>query len=501
MAIAASTMSRPVRNRADDRALLIILVFAALLRIALMPATMMFHHPDELWQYVEPAYGVVTGRWIETWEYRFGIRSWLVPLALAGPEAIGHALAPRSDLHLLLVRAMMGACSLLLPWSFFRLGQRIGRPHAWIAGVVGASWFEIVYFADRPLTDAIALWLVAPALLMAARLRDGSRRAGLFAGVLLALTFSVRFQLAPALGLIALWGCGRRWQQGWAPFLIGATIGIGIDALADLVMGQTPFLWIARNLSMNLLHSRAASYGTAPAWWYAAEMARVWLLALPLLLVLALVGARRDPVFLIAALCLIAFHSAIAHKEYRFILLATTLLVLLAAIGTGDLVARAARGQPARRIRWSAMACAAWMLFSAALALGDPLHDSWRVTAARSRLLVQAGQVPGVCGVGIYRPAPAPGAADALINRPVPVYLFDAPSAPVDMLAHRPAFNVMIASRADGVPAGPAYRVLRCAEPEPGGPGAGCLFVRSGGCDGRGAEAFRYNAVLRAEGN
>jgi hypothetical protein len=488
-------------DRADRRALLLILLLAAALRAALVPATLSFHHPDELWQYIEPAYGLVTGHWVQTWEYRFGIRSWLVPLALVAPEGIGHALAPRSELHLLLVRALMGVFSLLLPWAFFRLGERIGRPHAWIAGVAGASWVEIVMFADRPLSDAIALWLIAPALLTGARLRDGDRRAGVAAGALMALAFAVRFQLAPALGLFALWACGRRWRLGWAPFLLGVAIGLGIDALADLAMGQPPFLWIVCNVTMNLFQSRAAGYGTEPFWWYPAEIWRAWQVLLLLILPLALVGARRYPVFLLAGVALIAFHSVIAHKEYRFILLATTLLILLAAIGTGDVVERLARARPGRKARLIAIACLAWLGFSVLAGLGVLLRDG-RAPEGRGYLLVSAGKVPGVCGIALYRPTIAPSAADALINHPAaPPYLFDGPRAGADMLGHRTAFNVLIAARTEGSRLGPAYRRSVCAEMRPGDPVPTCLFVRPGGCDGRDAESFGYNAVLRALGD
>jgi hypothetical protein len=49
-------------------------------------------------------------------------------------------------------------------------------------------------------------------------------------------------------------------------------------------------------------------------------------------------GARRYPVLLALALIVFAMHSAIAHKEYRFVLLGTTSLILLAALGSVDIL-------------------------------------------------------------------------------------------------------------------------------------------------------------------
>lgn len=80
------------------RVLLAIVLVALVVRVA-VAALPIVHHEDEIWQYLEPAYGAVTGRWIETWDIREGIRSWLMPVLLMPGVALGHALAPRSGLQ------------------------------------------------------------------------------------------------------------------------------------------------------------------------------------------------------------------------------------------------------------------------------------------------------------------------------------------------------------------------------------------------------------------
>ena len=67
-----------------------LLSLAALLRALNFDAFAM-HHPDEVLQYIEPAYRLLTGDGIVTWEYRYGMRSWLLPWLLAGPMALGQA--------------------------------------------------------------------------------------------------------------------------------------------------------------------------------------------------------------------------------------------------------------------------------------------------------------------------------------------------------------------------------------------------------------------------
>src|SRR3546814_19543031 len=63
-----------------------IMVLGIVLRIA---ATwpMSMHHPDEVIQYLEQAHRLVFGYGVITWEYRYGMRQWLLPLLQIGRES------------------------------------------------------------------------------------------------------------------------------------------------------------------------------------------------------------------------------------------------------------------------------------------------------------------------------------------------------------------------------------------------------------------------------
>src|SRR5579872_4934988 len=51
-------------------------------------------HPDEIFQYLEPAWRLLGHDGIVTWEWRYGIRGWFLPTLLAGPVALGDLVAP-----------------------------------------------------------------------------------------------------------------------------------------------------------------------------------------------------------------------------------------------------------------------------------------------------------------------------------------------------------------------------------------------------------------------
>ena len=113
-----------------------ILVLALAIRLALSAQTIIFP-ADEMWQYIEPAWGLITGHWIETWEFHAGIRGWLIPMILTPALWLGHVLAPNWPLHLWLLRAMLSLASLGVAAGFHDMGANVSPRHGMVAGVVG----------------------------------------------------------------------------------------------------------------------------------------------------------------------------------------------------------------------------------------------------------------------------------------------------------------------------------------------------------------------------
>ncbi|MEE7548470.1 4-amino-4-deoxy-L-arabinose transferase, partial [Xanthomonas sp. Kuri4-1] len=180
-----------------------VLAGALLLRLlALWPVN--FHHPDEVWQYLEPAHHLAFGRWVVAWEYRDGIRTWLIPALLALPMTLGDALAPAGPLYLLLPRLLLVLLSLSVVACATAMGLRLSRLHGAMAGFATAVWAELVYFAPRAMSEPVSLALFFPAALLLTR-APARRTPGVYlaAGLLLGLCFSARFQLR------AIPACGR----------------------------------------------------------------------------------------------------------------------------------------------------------------------------------------------------------------------------------------------------------------------------------------------------
>lgn len=484
------------------RALVPILGVALVFRLAMASQTIV-HQPDEIWQYLEPAWGRLTGHWIVAWEFHEGIRGWLVPMLLTPSLALGHAIAPDTMLHLWLTRGLLGLLSLGVVASFFAMGERISRQHAIVAGWVGAVWVEIFYFAARPSGEGIALSLAMPALYLAMRLRErpSIRLAGIL-GLLLGLTFIVRFQYAPALALIGLLAVSGDPRRTLLPLAGGSLVAIALGALADMAAGAPPLLWLWRNFAINLGENRSASFGTQPPWWFVTQIGATWHIAMLVLLPSLLTGARRFPFVALIALVVIASHSLIPHKEYRFVILAIALGIFLAAIGSVDLwKALAGRWRVAERINATIALCVLWFLLSAVVGATKPFSAYWGNGRAANTMLAKAGRTPGICGLALFQEPDLPMANYTYLNRSVPVMLLEGRRSAASAQAMAPAFNVIIAPRLSAPELPASYRQVECLQPHKAPEKQKfCLLMRPGACTMPPGD-FDYNTVLRRLGH
>lgn len=484
-------------QRRIDPALAGMMLLALAIRLPIAWYTV-YHHPDEIWQYIEPAYGLVTGDWIRTWDIRLGIRSWLIPLAMLPPVWIGHVLDPAGELHLLLPRIAMAFASLGTVWAAWVLGERAGRQHAIAAAFVTAIWVDFAYFAARPSSDSFAALAILPGLVLLVRFRDGGvRRDAWLGGFLLGLGFIARFPLGPALAIPFLWAGRLEIRRAWVPLAGGAICGVLVDVAANAVMGQLPLLWIYNNVFANVVANRSHAYGVEAADWYLRVLAWQWQFAALLIIPSLIFGAKRYPVLLATALMVIAVHSGIGHKEYRFILFGVMLIVLLAAIGSVDLLKWLARkGQKSVPKRRFALLLVLWMAFSVHLGAVQPFAINWTIGQAPLKAMRTAASEPGLCGVATYRIRDVPFMSRAMLNRNVPALLLDGPASA--SLAH-PRYNVAIApiEHLGELPA--AYRFAGCMSPTaPVFEQQYCVAVRAGPCT-EPAGVFDYNRQLIAK--
>ncbi len=492
-----------------------ILLLALTLRViaAFQPG---FHHPDAIYQYLEPAYRLVTGQGVVTWEWRVGMRSWLLPALLAGPVALGNAIDPHGEMALVLPRICMGVASLGIVWAAWRHGMRHSRDTGVIAAFVAAIWFEFIHLGVQTLAEPLATACFMVASVFLAERGDGgrdTRRGDMASGALLVAMVLLRPHYAPA-GLVLLafswWPLRHRPLAALRDLIPFFASGIAVAALAggiDWVAGGQPFAWIIENARQNVVENVAARYGTAPPLALIAWLIAMWQWWIVPIAIGVRFGWRKAPALVIAAAVTIALHSLIGHKEYRFIFLSVTSLIIVSTIGWGVILDELRRRWPHRARPALTLTMLGWGIASILLAFGPDAREQRDFGVDGSRMYATMRADPRVCGIAILNRASfADFPGQVGLGRDISQSMFwgKGPThrnehAWAEAAAHGSAFNRILASSPHRGKLPPGYRELQCGAPGTDGE-ALCLYGRAGGCTPDPQSPYEMNRALVAEG-
>lgn len=455
-----------------------LLTMAVILRIVAFNAYSA-HHPDETIQYLEQAHRIVFGYGVVPWEFRYFIRSWLIPLMLVPSMALGEWINPGGTLYLILPRAMIAALNFAPVIAAWYLGARLSRQHAIVAMAVAAIWVECVYFSVQTLSEslAVACFLTAAALIHA-KARMGAIIA---AGALMALAGLMRFQFGPAIAVYGILIAGKDLRL-WKGLVVGGLPVVIGGAAIDIAMGLSPYQWIVTNYQQNIIEGRMKRIGGVSHWTYAQAVVEYWKWGLFILVPLAAMAWRENRALMIAALVNILVHQFIGHKEYRYLWLSMHIVLLVAAMGSVNLLRLAGerrgwRVAPGRAL--SAALVLAWGAGSLALAMTPTYRLDWRKSGDPSRLAAAALADPQVCGIAVPRKKYALFGY-ALLHENKPVFLLR-PTGPESLAtpgAAASGFNAALAWSNDPGPASGWHKVT-C---KGGVRDRICLYRRAGGC-------------------
>ncbi len=490
---APATGAAPLSSFAR-RALFSLLAAAVILRVSLALALPNMLWFDEVIETLEQGHRLAFGYGLVPWEFRTGTRSWIFPALLAAIMRPAAALGPGAFGYLAGVALALSALSMAPVLAAFAWARRDGDVPALVAASVLATWFELVYLAPKAFSEVAAAHALVLALLLSTAPGDSSAAGGvprspgggwkgarpIAAGALLALAALVRVQLAPA--VVVAWITSPTLRRRWRGVAVGALVAVALAAAVDWVTWGGPLVSYWRNVRVNLLQEKSSVYGVLPWWAYGAMAAKVWGWWAPLLLALAAMGARRRPALLAVAAAVVLPHLPIPHKEYRFAYPAVMLVVLLAGLGTAEVVAWVGRrGDRARRLA-AAGALAAWLAASAGRGYGfdnartlqdlPPGPNHWIALNGALRACRAASLLEDPCGVALLRLPWTETGAYAYLHQDVPLYeIADA----AELARRGPSFDVAIGWFERGEDPGP-FRPVRCFR------GGTCVFRRPGGC-------------------
>ncbi|HKQ45594.1 MAG TPA: hypothetical protein VJS47_09390 [Rhizomicrobium sp.] len=468
-----------LRGQSQNQLLAGALIFAAgfLLRFLPLALHLSVAQGDEIFQGPEAAHRLVFGYGLVPWEFAYGTRSWIVALLAAGPMAIAKQWGAGPELYLPLITALFASLGALTGLGVFLKARNFYGPAGAAAAAIAAScWIDNIYFGGRTLSEPLAAHLLILAVLVAG---PGVVRPAYLAlgGFLAGAAFVTRLQIAPAIALLWLWPGVTK--QRFLLLSLGAAVALAGNALVDILTYGAPFAPLWGNLKFNFLLNGAASFGVSPWSEYLRFLAYNWGASGVVFMGLALLGARRMPIFLVMAGVILAAHMLIGHKEYRFIFPAIAMLAILAGFGLVELTRILAHGLDADRLKpapaWLCLIVGlCWAGITFLNVIGRNYDQHWRRSSDFLAAELKLSRMPGVCGVGFDAIFAWTGGYTYL-HRPIPIYDFLNADRLTEITG---AANVLVADKTSPTLTDPysPYRRQQCF-------GQKCIYLRPGRCE------------------
>jgi hypothetical protein len=322
-------------------------------------------HPDEIHQWIEPAWRWIWHYGTRSQEWYLGLRNVLGPGLVAAVVAPAHALRLSAPLTLAVVHVVTALASLrALVALHAHLVRRTSAGSAELAVALLACSVPFANLAFRPMGESLSL---VAALCALAAFDAAPFRLGLWLGAAFVLRYpSGLLIVAPALALLL-----RRDPRAVARALVGLALPLAALGLADRLFWGAAFHSVRAYLQFNLVDDRARlDFGARPAWFYLA--------CLPLLvpagawLALGSLDRRRLGLAAATAAVYLAGMSAIAHKEFRFALVAVPLVTAALVAARPAWTPAQRRGALALTAAQSAVALA--VLYLSGYCQGDPMR-------------------------------------------------------------------------------------------------------------------------------
>lgn len=312
-------------------------------------------HPDEVFQYMEPAAWHRWGIGAAAWEWARGLRSWVLP-ALNGAffEIFGWlGISAKSSMVSLLAVYSLAALPVIAVVARALLGPT-GRQHQAMAlGVwiyLGCAP-SLLAFAPHVLSELVSAYALVIAYAMASgrtwwRAGHPSTGRAIALGAWSACALGLRVSLGPVALLPLLMPLvGRHWRALLQAVAAFAAIVL-LFGTVDLLTWGAPFHSYIEYLRFNLFDHGADQFGVAPWHWYLQVFrAGYGSVALAYLLFCNLLLLRRTWMWTAGGALLVLMLSTQPHKETRFVLAALWLLSVPAAYATGILCTWAARAR------------------------------------------------------------------------------------------------------------------------------------------------------------
>lgn len=389
---------------------------------------------DEIFQTLEQAHRVAFGYGLVPWEFKDGARSWLLPGVIAGAMKVLSAVGLTSGAGLAaavkLIFALLSAAAF---YPALRMADAWGgRTAVVVLGFCAIAFPANLIYGSRAMAEVASapaltwgLWLLwswgmGPSTRTTSY--DGpatpwwrKMQGPAVAGALLGLASLLRYQNGVLLPAVVLVVAGRRSVRAAAVVAGSAALVLLLGGMLDWVTWGKPFQSLVVYLRFNLVEKGANQWGVAAKDFFLRAM---WSTNGPASLLVALgflAGLRRTWPLALLTLLFFAIHSAVPHKELRFLFPILPLFLVCGAVGLAFLVAKLPFSRSRRRLVGHGLAMALLVFFAVRsrnvsfVDIGQPMSPQaqggptsrlvWGAFGERNQLLNEAGTHADLCGL------------------------------------------------------------------------------------------------------
>jgi hypothetical protein len=414
-----------------------VLVVCGLPRLWLAVTNHGMFWPDEIHQSLEPAHRLAFGYGFVAWEFREGARSWLLPALIApvlkaGAWLTGDAIwAPAVS-----AKVAMAALSVVSIALAMRLAATLAGPiGALVTGLGLLAFPPHLFFSARCMSEMAAAPLLLLATLPVVKAQgEGTRRdahllaAGMAAGMATIMRAQVGLVVAGLALMLVPWRPPRSFRA-LGVFVLGAGLATIAGGILDWITWGAPFHSLRRYIEFNVIEDGSSRFGVEPWGYYLASLASAVGTAGFIIILLLGASARRAPALLASIVAFVLAHSAIPHKELRFLMPVVPLAFALAGAGAAAIAehARAPRGSRGVTIATLVSLACVMALRTPGLKTSDlGRHDvsdanAWALGADLNELLWVAGRRPDLCGLGLGATTSVWTGGLSYLHRDVPI--------------------------------------------------------------------------------
>ena len=324
--------NKKIFNNSDILPFLTIFALSLFVRIYASMTSIAQIFPDEIFQTLEPAHKLIFGKGITYWEFKVGARSWFLPGIIAGIYKFLDVIGVKDPLYINIgVKIFFSIFNSLAVSVVYILFRRhyFPKKEAFLFTLPLAASYLLSYISVRTISESAALPAMVFAVYFASNYIEKETKKDLLFAVLAAGTaYMIRFQTCIfAFGLAtAVFLTAKKRFQAALIFGFGYVGMMLLQGIMDIFTWGKFCQSLLTYLDYNIIRKVSDNFSVSPWYFFLKEFAATFhpitYISAVALMISAIAKFKKNKsifLFFFPFLFFFIIHSAIAHKQPRFV--------------------------------------------------------------------------------------------------------------------------------------------------------------------------------------